>query len=120
MKGVLLLAHGSREAATEITMESITGYVKEELSLNNVVCAYLQFSHKTLEWGINTLIEKGAKDISVVPYFLFEGVHIKEDIPQEINNILKHHSDIKVTLGSTLGDDKRLGAILADRVREII
>lgn len=120
MKGILLLAHGSREEATEITMEKITGYVKEELSLDNVVCAYLQFSEKTLEWGINTLIEKGAKDIKVVPYFLFEGVHIKEDIPEEINKILEHHSDIKITLGKTLGDDRRLGTILADRVRELI
>ncbi|MEG2338591.1 MAG: CbiX/SirB N-terminal domain-containing protein [Clostridium sp.] len=120
MKGVLLLAHGSREKSTELTMDKITGYVKEELGLNNVICAYLQFSDKTLEWGINTLIEKGAKDIKVVPYFLFEGVHIKEDIPEEINKILKHHNDIKVTLGNTLGDDRRLGAILADRVRELI
>ncbi|MEG0372016.1 MAG: CbiX/SirB N-terminal domain-containing protein, partial [Clostridium sp.] len=81
---------------------------------------YLQFSDTNLETGIQRLISRGASDIKVIPYFLFEGVHIKEDIPAEINGFMKKHKNVKITFGKTLGADKRLASIVADRVREIL
>ena len=117
---VLLLAHGSRENDTEKTMEQIRDYVKSELNLELVEEAYLQFRHMNLERGLMNLVDKGATDIKIIPYFLFEGVHIKEDIPAEIDAFLQKHPGIKVTLGHTLGPDKRLAMVAADRVREIL
>ena len=120
MIGVLLLAHGSRKNETEATMETITGYVKEELQIELVQCAYLQFREKNLEKGLLNLIGAGADEIKIVPYFLFEGVHIKEDIPAELHEFIQNHSNIKFSFGATLGADKRLAMIVADRVREMI
>ncbi|KMT21843.1 sirohydrochlorin chelatase [Clostridium cylindrosporum] len=120
MTGVLLLAHGSREEDTMITMEKITSEVKNQLGLELVECAYLQFCDVNLEKGLEILISKGAKDIKVIPYFLFQGVHIKEDIPAELEEFKKNHADVSITFGDTLGSDKRLAMIVADRVREIL
>ncbi len=118
MTGILLLAHGSREGDTETTMQQITKYVKADLQNEMVEEAYLQFREKNLEKGLLSLIERGADDIRVIPYFLFEGVHIKEDIPEEINTFIKQYPSVKITMGKTLGADKRLAEILADRIRE--
>lgn len=120
MTGILLLAHGSREGDTEKTMQQITAYVKTELNVDLIEEAYLQFRDTNLEKGLLSLIEKGATEIKIVPYFLFEGVHIKEDIPAEIDEFKKHHQGIKISLGATLGADKRLASVVADRVREIV
>ncbi len=120
MVGILLLAHGSREGDTEITMSKITEYVKEGLNIEMIDEAYLQFRDKNLEKGLLSLIDKGADDIKIIPYFLFEGVHIKEDIPAEIEEFKQHHPGIKITMGSTLGADKRLADIICDRVQEIL
>ncbi|SHH99853.1 CbiX protein [Sporobacter termitidis DSM 10068] len=119
MTGILLLAHGSREGDTEETMRRITAYVRAELQNEMVEEAYLQFREKNLEKGLARLVERGADDIRVIPYFLFEGVHIKEDIPAEIEAFNALHPQIKITMGSTLGADRRLAAIVADRVRQI-
>ncbi len=119
MTGILLLAHGSREGDTERTMRKITEYVKAELGSDMVEEAYLQFREKNLEKGLLSLIERGADEIKVVPYFLFQGVHIKEDIPAEIKEFGSRRPNIKITLGGTLGADKRLAEIVADRVREM-
>lgn len=119
MTGILLLAHGSREGDTEKTMHQITEYVRAQLGDVLVEEAYLQFRDKNLEKGLLSLSRCGADDIKVIPYFLFEGVHIKEDIPAEIRDFCSHHPEITVTLGSTLGADRRLAEIVADRVREI-
>jgi len=120
MTGIILLAHGSREGDTEKTMLQITQFVKEEL--NNVMIeeAYLQFRDKNLEKGLESLVKRGADDIKVIPYFLFEGVHIKEDIPAELKQFMEQHPDVKVSMGKTLGADKRLADIVVDRVKQII
>jgi len=120
MTGILLLAHGSREGDTEVTMHKVTAYVKDILQNDMVEEAYLQFREQNLENGLLRLIERGAGEIIVIPYFLFEGVHIKEDIPAELKEFCSHHPDIKITMGKTLGADRRLADIVADRVRELL
>lgn len=120
MKGILILAHGSREKSTEETLAEIMELLKEELKDCLIETAYLQFSGNNLEAGLDRLAAQGAKDIKVVPYFLFDGIHIREDIPGEIEAYLDSHKDMKITLGRTLGADRRLALILADRVREAL
>lgn len=120
MKAVLILAHGSRQSETEDTLKCIVDMLKQELETDNIETAFLQFSEINLHKGLTTLIEKGATDIKIVPYFLFEGVHIKEDIPGEIEEFKKEYPDVSIQLGRTLGADRRLAQILKDRVLEII
>jgi sirohydrochlorin ferrochelatase len=120
MTGILLLAHGSREGDTEKTMRTITEYVKAELQNDMVEEAYLQFRDKNLRTGLLGLMERGAEKIIVIPYFLFEGVHIKEDIPAEIKEFCAEYPHVEISMGSTLGADKRLAEIVADRVRQYI
>ncbi|UOO37901.1 CbiX/SirB N-terminal domain-containing protein [Oscillospiraceae bacterium CM] len=120
MTGILLLAHGSREGDTEKTMAQITSFVKEILVSDMIEEAYLQFRDKNLEAGIKNLIDKGADNIVVIPYFLFAGIHIKEDIPGEIAALNEKYPHVKMTMGSTLGTDRRLAEIVSDRVRQVI
>jgi sirohydrochlorin ferrochelatase len=119
MTGVLLLAHGSREGDTEKTMRRITEYVREELGDILIEEAYLQFRNKNLEKGLESLTENGADEIKIIPYFLFEGVHIKEDIPAEINMFVAKHPNVRVSMGKTLGADRRLAEIIVDRIRQV-
>ena len=120
MTGVLIVAHGSRENGTENTIEAIRDYVQEELGREHIVEAYMEFRATNIAAGIQKLIDRGADDIKIVPYFLFEGVHIKEDIPAEIAAFQAEHPNVKIRFGRTLGADRRLAAVLADRIREML
>lgn len=120
MKAVLVLAHGSREKDTEKTLESIMERVKEKIGIELISEAYLQFSERNLEVGIKDLVTQGAKEITILPYFLFEGVHIREDIPGEIETLKVGYPEIKIHFGRTLGTDERLVDILVDRIQEVI
>lgn len=119
MTGILILAHGSRQKETENTLLKIIQLVKAELKSELVQHAFLQFSENNLEKGLKTLIDQGATEIQVIPYFLFDGVHILEDIPAEVENFLKAHPDVKISLGRTLGADQRLAQMLVEQVREM-
>lgn len=120
MKGILIIAHGSREPETLKTMEDVFAMVKEKLSHVLMEQAYMEFCDVNLSTGLDKLREQGADDIVVVPYFLFSGVHIREDIPKEIEEYLVAHPGLTVTLGNTLGADPRIADVLCDRVREVL
>lgn len=120
MKGILILAHGSREKETELTLAQITKMVKEKLEDVMIETAYLQFSDVNLEKGLDKLIAKNVTEIKVIPYFLFSGVHIREDIPKEIEEYLVNKPNVKITMGNTLGADSRLADILVDRISEAL
>lgn len=117
MNGILIIAHGSREKQTEETFMRVVEMARKKVN-QPLVTAYMEFSPKSIEAGLDELVSKGAKSIKVVPYFLFSGVHIREDIPNEINEYLKKHNGITIKMGNTLGVDERLADLLADRILE--
>ena len=55
-----------------------------------------------------------------MPYFLFDGMHIIKDIPEEIAAYLENHKDMKISMGKTLGADKRIADVLCDRIKEVL
>lgn len=120
MKAILILAHGSREKTTMETLRRVTEMVREQLPGVMLETAYMEFCEINLEKGLNILVERGAEEIVVVPYFLFSGMHIKVDVPKEIEEYLIKHPGIKITMGNTLSADPRLADILADRIREVL
>jgi len=77
----------------------------------------MEFSDRTVEKGISTLSAKGVTEIKVVPYFLFTGIHIKEDIPNMVAECAVNFPSVKITMGKPLGGDERLADILVDRIR---
>ena len=113
MKGILIIAHGS-------TMEEVFAMVQNNLPDLIVEHAYMEYCDVNLEKGLDLLREKGVKEIVVVPYFLFDGMHIIKDIPEEISAYLENHKDMKISMGKTLGADKRIADVLCDRIKEVM
>jgi len=116
MDGILILAHGSKRIETEEVMDSLVEKVRKKSGNRLVYPCYLQFSDNNLEKGVERLVGKGASSISVIPLFLFDGVHVTQDIPEEIEGIKAKHPGVEIMLGSHIGADDRLADIVMDRV----
>lgn len=119
MDGIMILAHGSKRHETEKTLNSIIRKVKSKTGLELVVPAFLQFSEQNLERAAEELVSKGAKNIKVIPMFLFEGVHVTQDIPRELNEIMAKYPGVNIKMSSHLGDDERIADIIVDRINSI-
>ncbi len=119
MNGVLILAHGSKRQETEKILNSLTEKVKAKTGAALIYPAYLQFSEQNLEVGIDYLVNQGATRIKVIPMFLFDGVHVTQDIPNELEEIKRKHSGIEIRMSRHLGDDDRIADIIADRIRSL-
>ena len=117
MKAVLVIAHGSRAKETEATLEAILSMVKAKLPETIIEYAFMEFSDRTVEKGVSALVAKGITEIRIVPYFLFMGIHIKEDIPNMAAECAANFPNIKIAMGEPLGQDERLADVLVDRIR---
>lgn len=117
MKGILIAAHGSRAKATEEAMEQMATLVRTRLPEEIIEVGYMEFCEKTIVGGLENLAKQGVTEIKVVPYFLFEGIHIRQDIPEEIAKFTVSNPNVKVEMGKILGVDERLADILVDRIK---
>ena len=118
MKGILVIAHGSRAKETEATLDAVLSMVKTKLPEIVIECAFMEFSDRTVEKGVSALATKGVTEIKVVPYFLFMGIHLKQDIPNIVAGCAANYPGIRIAMGEPLGVDERLADIVVDRINE--
>ena len=116
MKGILVIAHGSRARETESALDAVLDMAKSKLPETIIESAFMEFSERTVEKGIAALASQGVTEIKVVPYFLFMGIHLKEDIPNMAAGCASNYPGLKISMGEPLGVDERLAEILADRI----
>lgn len=117
MKGVIILAHGSKRQETEKILNSLTEKVKNKTGESLIYPAYLQFSEQDMEAGADYLVKKGATEIIVIPLLLFDGIHVTQSIPNKLSEIKDKYHGINIRLSHHLGDDDRIAEIISDRVR---
>jgi sirohydrochlorin ferrochelatase len=116
MKSVLIVAHGSRATETEQMFEQVVSQVRDLLPDQMITSTFMQLSENTLDKMLVQLAQSGVTEIRIVPYFLFNGIHIQEDIPETMADFTRRYPDIKLSLAPTLGSDSRLADILVDRI----
>lgn len=117
--GLIILAHGSKRVETKQTLAEIVELIKQKGSFKAIEEAYLQFCDPTLEDAVKKHAQKGIKNIVIMPYFLFKGIHNTEDIPNEIARLQEIYPETEITLTEPLGVDERLAQIVIDRVKEV-
>ncbi|MDR0310875.1 MAG: CbiX/SirB N-terminal domain-containing protein [Acidobacteriota bacterium] len=116
MKGILVIAHGSRAKETEATLEAVLSMAKSKLPGTVMECAFMEFSERTVDKGVSALAAKGVTEIKIVPYFLFMGIHMKEDIPNMVVECAQKYPGITITMTEPFGVDERLADIIVDRI----
>jgi len=80
-QGIVLVAHGSRDPEWSRPFERLARSVAEKLPAVSVGLAFLEHG-PSLDEIVGALIAKGAASIRVVPVFLGQGGHVKDDLPR--------------------------------------
>jgi sirohydrochlorin cobaltochelatase len=99
--GILLFAHGSREAGWAKPFESIARQLAGEFL---VELAYLEIMKPTLEEAVASLASKGAQRVRIIPLFLGAGGHVREDLPRLAEAARERHAGVEIVLERTIGE----------------
>lgn len=84
-RGLILFAHGSRDAEWQAPFERMLERLRTHLPANApAALAYLEFCSPTLSEAALAVARAGASQVVVVPMFLAAGGHLRADVPEAI------------------------------------
>ena len=138
----LLVSHGSRDPRPEVAMEKLAinlgTKLENENNSNNhgsggllsptkcdylIGCGYLELHPQSLHEQIIDFSRKAMKNgnrrLKILPLFLLSGIHVTEDIPQEVE-LAKQTlgDDISIELQPHLGSYFGLQRLLAKKIND--
>ncbi|MEW6694789.1 MAG: CbiX/SirB N-terminal domain-containing protein [Pseudomonadota bacterium] len=111
--GLILLAHGARDAAWAAPFERVAAAVRAARPGLAVALAYLEFMAPDLPSAGAALAQAGCRHVTVLPLFLGVGGHVRKDLPVLLERLRAQHPGVRWTLAPTIGEDARLVAAIA-------
>lgn len=104
MKGIILLAHGSRDPQWITPFEQMRAAVERRLPGCATALAYLEHSVPDFATAVEQLVTRGTTLIEVVPLFLGPGGHVRNDVPQLVERAAARHGQVRFSLKPFIGD----------------
>ena len=117
---ILLMAHGSRIPEANNAVSEIASMVKEMTGFDIVEISFRENYSPDIQKGIDACVERGAARILLVPYFLYLGAHVLQDLPEEIEEARQRHPGVEMMMGKPLGVHRKLAEIVAERITEAL
>ena len=115
-KAVMLLGHGSKAPEANETLRMVAKALQERGGYGCVQSAFLQMEMPDFQAAADILVSKGFRDILVMPYFLYAGLHVTKDLPAEIEEAKKRHAGLQVRVTDNLGFHDKLVDITIERI----
>src|SRR6266545_43172 len=119
-RGVLVVGHGSRRAEANEDVRAVAASIGERGGFVLVQPAYLEIEHPNIAEGFARLVERGARDITVHPYFLSPGRHTCGDIPVEVSEAASHYPGINYRITKPLSAHPLVIEASLERIAESI
>ncbi|WP_026477228.1 sirohydrochlorin chelatase [Alkaliphilus transvaalensis] len=121
-RGLFVLAHGSKaKEADEILVQLMEKLQKNlDQQFHELGWGSLQISRPTVAEGLETLAQKNVTEIVIVPMFIFQGNHVKYDIPEVLTELKDKYPHINFIMGDHIGADDRMVDILQSRALEAL
>ncbi|MBW4440366.1 MAG: sirohydrochlorin chelatase [Plectolyngbya sp. WJT66-NPBG17] len=115
----LLVTHGSRDIRPQIAIDQLRDRIEQRLSIP-VGAAVLECAPTPLHEQIEEFSRQhpNLSQIYIVPLFLLPGVHVMEDIPEQIE-IAQSHIGTKLTVLPHLGSHLGMVEVLASRIAQV-
>jgi sirohydrochlorin cobaltochelatase len=104
-QGLILLAHGARDPRWREPFEDLARRIRARRSDLEVRLAFLELMAPDLRTAAEELVGAGCDALLVVPVFLGQGGHVRDDIPALVDALRKRHSDVVVTQSRAAGED---------------
>jgi sirohydrochlorin cobaltochelatase len=100
---IVLFAHGSRDGDWARPFQELARALSAKVE-GSVRLAFLELMRPSLDEAIAALVGEGATVIRVVPVFLGQGGHVKEDLPQLLDAARRRHPATQFSLEPPIGE----------------
>ena len=115
---ILLMAHGSRIPEANDPVREIAAKVKQMTQFEIVEVSFRELHLPNIQQGVDNCVALGATRILLVPYFLYLGAHVQQDLPEELAQARERHPGVEMVFGKHLGVHDKLAEIVVERIAE--
>jgi len=116
-KGLLIIDRGSREKEVRDELDEIAQIAKEKGGYHYSNYCFLEVVPPFIEEGILNCIRENVDFITVVPYFLYPGLKLKESVKQTAT--LANKLNLNLVITKPLSYSQFLPAIILERIEKM-
>ncbi|MDX1372368.1 MAG: CbiX/SirB N-terminal domain-containing protein, partial [Nitrososphaeraceae archaeon] len=116
-KGLLIIDRGSREKDVRDELDEIAQIAKEKGGYYYSNYCFLEVVPPFIEEGILNCIREKVDSITVVPYFLYPGLKLKESVKQTAN--LANKLNLNLVITKPLSYSQFLPEIIMERIEKM-
>jgi sirohydrochlorin cobaltochelatase len=111
---IILFAHGARDPEWAAPFRRMVARLRAARPDLPVQLAFLELMQPALADAVAGMAADGIKRITLVPLFLAQGGHLKEDLPRLLDDIRRSHPGVTIDVSQAIGDSEVLTAAIAD------
>jgi len=116
MRGLILVAHGSRREESNTEFEGMVFALKKRLgsSYAKVEASFLEFAQPDIAGIIYAMIQAGITQIQIYPFFLNSGKHVHHDIPEKIREAQGIYPEVTFELLAHFGSSEHILSVITN------
>ena len=118
--GVLVVGHGSRREEANRDVREAAVQIGKRGGFPLVQAAFLEIEQPDISAGFKRLVQRGARSITVHPYFLSPGRHTRGDLPREVSAVAADFPDVSYRITEPLAAHPLVIAASVERILETI
>jgi sirohydrochlorin ferrochelatase len=115
---VLLIAHGSRRAEANDDLVQLANLISDRGDFEVVEVSYLELAEPSIPRGGRNCVDRGARLVLMMPYFLSAGVHVVNDLEAMRSELVSQFPQVEFVLCPHLGLHPLMADIVLDRLTE--
>jgi sirohydrochlorin cobaltochelatase len=116
---LLIVGHGSRDPRGAEEFHELVSLVRARAPMP-VEGGFIELSRPPISECVNSLKERGAREISAVPLMLLAAGHAKDDVPATLVREKLTHPDLDFHYGRALGIRPELLELMDDRISAVV
>ncbi len=102
-EGLLLVAHGSQCARSDVEIRALAHLVGRALPGVAVDVGYLEMAEPPAGAQADRLVARGCQRVVILPLMLLEAGHAKSDVPAVVVEARQRHPEVAFPFGRALG-----------------
>ena len=115
-QAIILFAHGARDQEWAAPFAIIKQQLQSARPDTQVELAFQDFMTPSLEAAVAQSAARGARRVVLVPLFMAQGGHLKQDLPLLVGKIREQHPQLELRVMPAIGDAPEILQAITDWV----